>query len=145
MCGQGISLKREKFVFAQKEATFCGYVVSGNGYSIYPDTAQPIKQFPTPTNLTDLRSFFGLANQLANFTDKVAKIIKSHRPLLKPRNEFHWDEVHDKAFQETRNALTETPVLAYYDPLKQTSLHTDASRLKGPRFVLKQQQTDGTW
>ena len=139
---KGISLKREKFVFAQKEATFCGYVVSGNGYCIHPDTAQAIKQFPTPTNLTDLRSFFGLANQLSNFTDKVAKIIEPLRPLLKPRNE--WDKVHDKEFQETKNALTETPVLAYYDPLKPTFLHTDASRLKGLGFVFKQQQTDGT-
>ena len=35
-----IPLKREKFVFAQKEATFCGYVVSGNRYCIHPHTAQ---------------------------------------------------------------------------------------------------------
>ena len=53
---KGISLKREKFVFAQKEATFYGYVVSGNGYCIHPHTAQIIRQFPTPTNLTDLDS-----------------------------------------------------------------------------------------
>ena len=54
---KGISLKRDKFVFAQKEATFCGYVVSENGYCIiHPHTAQVIRQFPTPTNLTDLDS-----------------------------------------------------------------------------------------
>ena len=52
-----ISSKRDKFVFAQKEATFCGYVVSRNGYCIiHPHTAQVIRQFPTPTNLTDLDS-----------------------------------------------------------------------------------------
>ena len=63
---------------------------------------------------------------------------------MKPRNAFRWDEVRDRTFQETKNALTETQVLAYYDPLKQTSLHTDASRLKGLGLVLKQQQADGT-
>ena len=36
-------------------------------------------------------------------------------------------------------------ILAYYDPTKETSLHVDASRLKGMSFVLKQKQSDGTW
>ena len=32
---------------------------------------------------------------------------------------------------KAKDALTETPVLAYYDPRCPTSLHTDASHLKG--------------
>jgi hypothetical protein len=35
--------------------------------------------------------------------------------------------------------------LAYYDPTRLTALHTDASRLRGLGFILKQQQTNGDW
>jgi hypothetical protein len=35
--------------------------------------------------------------------------------------------------------------LAYYDPTRPTALHTDASRLSGLEFILKQQQTNGDW
>ncbi len=37
------------------------------------------------------------------------------------------------------------PTLAYYDPTRLTALHTDASRLRGLGFILKQQQTNGDW
>ncbi len=37
------------------------------------------------------------------------------------------------------------PALAYYDATRPTTLFTDASRLKGLGFVLKQQQENGEW
>jgi hypothetical protein len=35
--------------------------------------------------------------------------------------------------------------LAFYNPARPTSLHVDASRLIGLGFILRQQQTDGSW
>ena len=142
---KGISLKREKFVFAQKQVQFCGYILSPEGYRIDPCITEAITQFPKPTNITDLRSFFGLANQLGEFTDVIAAKLEPLRPLLKPKNAFCWDEVHDRAFTETKEALASAPILTYYDPNKPTSLHVDASRLNGIGFVLRQRQTAGTW
>ena len=142
---KGISLKREKFIFAKPEVDFCGYKISANGYKIDPRITKAITDFPKPANITDLRSFFGLANQLANFTDDIASKMEPLRELLKPRNEFYWDSVHDKAFAETKETLANTPILAYYDPKRQTSLHVDASRLHGLGFVLNQLQDDGSW
>ena len=67
------------------------------------------------------------------------------RHLLKEKNVFTWTVEHDQAFQATKALLAQTPVLAYYDPKRPTSLHCDASRLNGLGFVLKQQQEDKTW
>ena len=142
---KGISLKRDKFVFAQQQVGFCGYIITPDGYHVNPDITKAIRDFPKPTNVTDLRSFFGLANQLANFTSDIAAKLEPLRPLLKKNREFCWDEVQDEAFLAAREALATSPVLAYYDPRKETALEVDASRLHGLGFVLQQRQTDGEW
>ena len=97
-----ISLKHERFVFAQKQVEFCGYLISEEGYCINPSITKAITQFPKPS---DLHSFFGLANQLSEFTDTIAPIMEPLRPLLKPKNTFCWGEVHDQAFQKTKEAF----------------------------------------
>ena len=142
---KGISLKRSKFIFAQPEASFFGYILSGEGYRSDPSLVKAIAEFPIPQNITDLRSFFGLANQLGSFTDHIAESLEPLRSLLKSKNEFIWDNVHNIAFQKAKKVLSDTPILAYYDPTKEASPHVDASRLKGNGFVLKQKQSDGTW
>ena len=142
---RGITLNSSKFVFGQTEIEFGGYILSQDGYRIHPDLTAAIRDFPLPSNRTDLRSFFGLANQLSTFTDEIAKKMEPLRDLLKQKNEFQWDIVQDQAFEATKQALSTTPVLAYYDPKFPTSLHCDASRLNGLGFVLKQKQPDGSW
>ena len=142
---KGISLNKDKFVFASQEAEFCGYILSREGYRVNPRITDAIRQFPKPGNITDMRSFFGLANQLANFTDTIAAKLDPLRPLLKTNNEFYWDATHDCAFGEVKEALSTSPVLAYYDHRRDTALLVGASRLKGLGFVLQQRQNDGQW
>ena len=65
-CGRhGITLNPEKFRFAQDEVEFAGFKITN-------DTIQPCKRyiraiadFPTPWSLTDIRSWFGLVNQIS--------------------------------------------------------------------------------
>jgi transposase InsO family protein len=85
----------------------------------------------------------GLVNQLADFTTKISSSAEPLRPLLRPQNIFIWDEVHQRAFEEVKAALVEPPVLAHFDPTLPTRLETDASKLKGLGFVLRQQHEDG--
>ena len=142
---RGVSLNRDKFEFGVNETVMGGYQIGPDGYAIDPAISEAIRNFPTPSSRTDLRSFFGLANQISDFTDAVATALEPLRPLLKAKNEFLWESPHDKAFKEARVLLSDTPILAYYDPKKPTTLFSDASRLKGLGFGLKQQQDDGSW
>ena len=62
------------------------------GFEITPQSIRPsdkfleaIKNFPTPTDITGIRSWFGLINQVAyahSLTDDLAPF----RELLKPKN-----------------------------------------------------------
>ena len=143
---RGISLNSSKFVFAQPEAKFAGFVLSSAGYCINPDLTSALSQFSTPQNLSQLRSFFGLTNQLATFTETIAKLLEPLRPLLSPKNdEFLWTEQHEAAFVAAKEALSSPPALAYYDMSRPLALHTDGSNLHGIGFVLKQKQPDGHW
>ena len=62
----GITLSNTKFQVGSK-VKFAGYVVSDKGKEPDPDKIAAIAQFPRTDNLTDLRSFMGLANQASDF------------------------------------------------------------------------------
>lgn len=141
----GVSLNRDKVQFLQPEVKFAGFIVGGDGYRPDPALSAALADFPVPKDIHALRGFFGLANQIAAFSDEVAKHLLPLRQLLSAKREFVWDEGHSAAFFKARAALSESPSLAYYDPRRKTRLSTDASRLHGMGFILQQQQEDGTW
>ena len=138
-----ISLKLDKCQFAVTEVEFCGYIINANGYRIDPSLVDSIAKFPPPENLTDLRLFMGLVNQVASFNADIADALTSLRPLLKPSNDFVWNEMHQRAFESIKRLLCDTPVLAYFDLTKPTKLYTDASRLNGLGCILTQVRDDG--
>ena len=119
--------------------------MKSGGFTINEDIVKAIKEFPRPRNLTELRSWMGLVNQIGNFNDKTAELAEPLRPLLKPITEYQWDSVHLKAFERMRDELSRGRNLAYYDCNNETALCTDASRLNALGFALKQHQADGRW
>ncbi len=79
---KGISLNREKFKFCQTTALFAGFILTPEGYTISDDITDAISRFPTQSSRTDLRSFFGLVNQLAASTSNIVEVLAPLRPLL---------------------------------------------------------------
>jgi len=57
--------------------------------------------FPTPQSLTDIRSWFGLVNQVS-YAFSMADTMLPFQELLKPSNSFHWDEKLQQAFQQSK-------------------------------------------
>ena len=142
---QGVFLNPKKVQFMQPSVQFTGFVVSSNGYKPDPRLTDAISQYPAPTDISGLRGFFGLVNQVAPFSEAVASHMQCLRPLLSTKHEFCWNEVHQEAFLKAREALSSVQTLAFYDPGLPTRLSTDASRLHGLGFLLEQKQDDGTW
>jgi len=134
-----ITLNPSKFQFAQNRVKFAGYVVSEDSIEADPGKVKGVAQFPQPTNVTELRSFIGLVNQLAPFSSEISKTATPLRDLLRARNDFIWTETHTQAFENVKRALSSPPVLATFDPKLPTRLETDASRLNGLGYVLLQQ------
>ena len=95
-------------------------------------------------NVTDLRSFYGLCQQVGNFSDQIAGALVPLSPLVKKNVEWNWTSEHGEAFRAARNQLVIVPDLAFYDPSRPTSLAVDASLLNGLGFILKQRVASGT-
>lgn len=140
----GITFSAKKFEFAKSEVYFCGYVIGQNGWRIDDDKVKAIREFRTPKNRTDLRSFLGLANQFTEFTPRLAACAQPLRDLLKKTTEFVWLTDHEQAMSDVKNTLLETPALSYFRfgcPLR---IEADASRTNGLGFALLQFQ-EGSW
>ena len=136
---KAITLNPKKFQVAKKEVKFAGYIVEPGGHRADPEKLKAIQEFPVPTNLTDMRSFLGLVEQLAGFSKEVSAAMRPLRPLLKSTGAaFKWTEIHEAAFKDTKKALMTTPILATFDPKRETILQTDASRKKGLGYALLQ-------
>lgn len=72
----GIKLGRKKAIVAAPELLFGGYLVSEHGHRPDPARLQALAQFPVPQSKTDLRSFFGLAEQLLAFAMLKTEVLQ---------------------------------------------------------------------
>ena len=64
----GITLNPKKVQLLQNAVRYVGYIVSSDGVKTDPRKIEAISEFPAPTNITELRFFMAMANQLAGFT-----------------------------------------------------------------------------
>jgi hypothetical protein len=140
----GITLNNKKISYDKPEVVFGGYLISEAGYSIDPSLTTALSEFPVPKSQTDIRSFCGLANQMCNFSDDISEALAPFKHLLKKGQKFEWNDDLQATFEAARRHLTSTKTLAFYRPDRKTRLITDASRLNGIGFVLKQ-EIDGIW
>ena len=56
-------LNPDKFVFCREELDFSGFRVTKDGYKPTTKLIEAIANFPLPTDLTGIRSWFGLVQQ----------------------------------------------------------------------------------
>ena len=98
-CGKnGIILNRDKFVFAQHSVEFAGFRITDDSIKPCEKHLSAIKDFPTPSSLTDIRSWFGLVNQVA-YAFAQAEVMEPFRRLLKSNVTFNWDNRLEQNFK----------------------------------------------
>lgn len=95
-----------------------------------------------PTTFKRVRSCLGLFSYFRKFIPNYARIAHPLQRLMKDGVVFKIDDECRVAFEELKERLITPPVLAVFDRLKETELHTDASAV-GFGAVLLQRQSDG--
>jgi len=134
-----------KCEFMRSTVNFLGHVVSREGVSMQQHKVRDVKEWPTPQSATDVRRFLGLANFYRRFVRDFAGIARPLTDLTRTevRKQWQWGDREQMAFDTLKRRMTEAPVLAHPDPLKQWSVQTDASGF-AIGAVLSQRQDDGT-
>ena len=138
----GITISRKKFEIGQR-VKFAGHIVTSEGVEPDQEKLDAVNKFPPPTNITELRSFLGLANQLGQFLPDLTHLDSNLRLLLKKKNAFVWLDQHQQDFDKIKKAICSHHVLHIFNPDLPTELLTDASRLKGLGYALMQRTPEG--
>ena len=143
ICGRnGITLNPKKFVFGADTVEFAGFEITPDSVRPCQKYLRAIIDFPTPTGITDVRSWFGLVNQVS-YAFSMTERMSPFRELLKPGNRFEWTPALQDAFEESKAVIASEVEegVRIFDPSKPTCLATDWSK-DGIGFWLLQKHCD---
>ena len=108
---------------------YLGFVLSENGVSPSTDKVKAVRGYPTPTNVREVRLFFGLASFYRRLVPNFAQIAKPLKTLTRKDQKFEWGPSQKEAFEGLKDKLCTTPVLTYPNFELPFILTTDASKL----------------
>ena len=122
------------------QVAYLGHLFSSEGMEPDPQKISAVKEWNTPTDVSSLLSFLGLACCYRRYIQGFADIAAPLHRLTSKGVAFQWDTTCQSAFEQLKVELTKTPVLAFPD-FSQTAaafhLQTDASAM-GIGAVLEQ-------
>ena len=75
-----------------------------------------VKDCPTPTSVTDIRSFLGLVGYYQKFIKNFSRIYFPMMALQKKANNFLWTNKCEESFQKLKQLLMTAPLLWIADP-----------------------------
>ena len=98
--------------------------------------------FPRPENISEVRSFFGMINQVS-FSFAMSEIMEPFRHLLRPDTQFIWSPTLQESFEKAKEMIVEAVKkgVQHFEMDRQTCLACDWSK-DGIGFFLLQKWCD---
>ena len=112
----------------QEEIVYLGFVISADGLKMDPEKVKAILEWPTPENVSEVRSFHGLASFYRKFIKNFSAVCNAMTETMRgDKKEFKWTHGADKSFETLKQKVAELPVLALPDFNKIFQVECDAS------------------
>ena len=111
-----LKLNREKVELKQTKINYLGHIISSDWLRADPKKIDAVKQIPPPVDKAGVQRLLGMVGYLQKFAPNISSTAAPMRELVKKDVNFRWDEhVHGKALNDVKKALSEPPVLRYFD------------------------------
>ena len=131
--------KFSKCEFCLDSVSFLGHVVSMDGVMVDPSNIEAVKSWVRPTNVTEVRSFVGLASYYRRFVKEFSSIASQLTNLTKQSVPFVWSDECEESFHKLKNLLTTAPILTLPVEGRNFVVYCDAS-YSGLGAVLMQEK-----
>ena len=123
----GLTLNGEKCRYRKDEIEFLGHKLTAKGLDPARSKVEAIINAREPQNVSEVRSFLGLANYCARFIPNYASVVDPLRKLTRKNQKFDFGPEQRKAFKSLKEAMSNTQTLGFYDMNAKTKIITDAS------------------
>ena len=130
--------KLSKCEFWMNEVSFLGHIVSKEGIRVDPKKIEVVVEWKPPRNVTEVRSFLGLARYYRRFVKGFSMTAAPMTRLLQKNVKYEWSEKCQRSFDKLKAFLTEAPVLTQPTCGREYVIFSDAS-LNGLGCVLMQE------
>jgi hypothetical protein len=119
--------KLSKCLFCVPEVEYLGHLLTPEGVKMDPSKVHSLVTWPTPTSVTQLKSFLGLLGYYDSFIDHLADVAFPLTELFKKDKPWVWGEPQDTAFSRLKQLVTTPPCLLMPDLNLPFVVHCDAS------------------
>ena len=93
--------------FAEDVVEFAGFEITSDGFRPPARIIEAIKNFPKLEKVTEIRSWFGLVNQVA-YSFYQAEVMEPFKELLSgKRRVWSWDKTQTDVFNRSKEAIVE--------------------------------------
>src|SRR3979490_2927597 len=113
-------LKPEKCLFAQQTVEYLGLILSQGQVAMDPIKVAGVQDWPTPCNVTEVKSFLGFINFYRRFIEDFSHIAKPLNLLTKANTQWSWmpNGPKQEAFDKLKQLVMSTPILVLPDQPK---------------------------
>ena len=145
----GLTLKLSKTHLNYERVKFLGHILTKEGRLPDPEAVEAIREWSNHTTTKEVRSFLGSTLYYREYIYGYSDMAMPLYDLIKKGVVVSavWDdEVHGKACQQIKDALTSKPVLMQVDNTRPFRLKVDACRVgRGIGCILEQQNSEEKW
>ncbi|CAH8680112.1 unnamed protein product [Schistosoma rodhaini] len=123
----GFRLQPEKCQFLLRSVKHLGFTFDADDSRPDPENVRAIRQMPTPTNISTLRSFMGLVSYYTAFVPSMHDIRAPLNGLLRKNSTWNWTKECDTAFCKLKSIISSKLLLTHYDPCMPIIVAADVS------------------
>ena len=138
----GAFMNLDKSFFHKEKIEFLGHNVDCNGITPNNSLVEAVANWPSIKKKADVASFCGMINYFKSWIPDYADLLQPLNILRRKETVFHWTDECTAAVQKLQHALTNAPVLEYFDKDQQTVLTTDASAYAVGGWLGQRSMTD---